>query len=97
MEEYALAEEPVSLNTKCKHAVINVDDEVGKAWVSDLSNAIAVSLSPLTDYQQSVWASDVAYAETSVFSCLLSMVVGDKGSFVPLIGQFNASNVLLLW
>ncbi|CDT92489.1 UDP-N-acetylmuramoyl-L-alanyl-D-glutamate--2,6-diaminopimelate ligase [Vibrio coralliirubri] len=94
MEEYALAKKSLFTEHKCKHAVINVDDEVGKAWMTDLSNAIAVSLLPLTGYQQSVWASDVAYAETGIkLSFDGSWGQGDLS--VPLIGQFNASNVLV--
>ncbi|WP_052880118.1 UDP-N-acetylmuramoyl-L-alanyl-D-glutamate--2,6-diaminopimelate ligase [Vibrio coralliirubri] len=94
MEEYALAKKSLFTEHKCKHAVINVDDEVGKAWMTDLSNAIAVSLLPLTGYQQSVWASDVAYAETGIKLCFDgSWGQGDLS--VPLIGQFNASNVLV--
>ena len=94
MEEYALAKKSLFTQHKCKHAVINVDDEVGKAWMSDLSNAIAVSLLPLSGYQQSVWASDVAYAETGIkLSFDGSWGQGDLS--VPLIGQFNASNVLV--
>ncbi|OEE90884.1 UDP-N-acetylmuramoyl-L-alanyl-D-glutamate--2,6-diaminopimelate ligase [Vibrio crassostreae] len=94
MEEYALAKKSLFTQHKCKHAVINVDDEIGKAWMSDLSNAIAVSLLPLTGYQQSVWASDVAYAETGIkLSFDGSWGQGDLS--VPLIGQFNASNVLV--
>ncbi|HAS27224.1 MAG TPA: UDP-N-acetylmuramoyl-L-alanyl-D-glutamate--2,6-diaminopimelate ligase, partial [Vibrio sp.] len=94
MEEYALAKKSLFTQHKCKHAVINVDDEVGKAWMSDLSNAIAVSLSPLTGYQQSVWASDVAYAETGI-QLSFDGNWGQGQLSVPLIGQFNASNVLV--
>lgn len=94
MEEYALAKKSLFTQHKCKHAVINVDDEVGKAWMSDLSNAIAVSLLPLSGYQQSVWASDVAYAETGI-KLNFDGSWGQGQLSVPLIGQFNASNVLV--
>ncbi|MCW0470568.1 hypothetical protein OH492_23195 [Vibrio chagasii] len=30
-----------------------------KAWIADLSNAVAVSLLPLSGYQRNQWASDV--------------------------------------
>ncbi|MFA0032185.1 UDP-N-acetylmuramoyl-L-alanyl-D-glutamate--2,6-diaminopimelate ligase [Vibrio sp. 10N.261.49.A12] len=94
MQEYALAKKSLFTQHKCKHAVINVDDEVGKAWMADLSNAIAVSLLPLSDYQQSVWASDVAYAETGI-KLAFDGSWGQGQLSVPLIGQFNASNVLV--
>ncbi|MEZ9503620.1 UDP-N-acetylmuramoyl-L-alanyl-D-glutamate--2,6-diaminopimelate ligase [Vibrio sp. 10N.286.51.B11] len=94
MEEYALAKMSLFTQHKCKHAVINVDDEVGKAWMPDLSNTIAVSLLPLMGYQQSVWASDVAYAETGI-KLSFDGSWGQGKLSVPLIGQFNASNVLV--
>ncbi|CAH7161136.1 UDP-N-acetylmuramoyl-L-alanyl-D-glutamate--2, 6-diaminopimelate ligase [Vibrio chagasii] len=94
MEEYALAKKSLFTQHNCKHAVINVDDEVGKAWTADLSNAVAVSLLPLSGYQQSVWASDVAYAETGI-KLAFDGSWGQGQLSVPLIGQFNASNVLV--
>ncbi|WP_373941652.1 UDP-N-acetylmuramoyl-L-alanyl-D-glutamate--2,6-diaminopimelate ligase [Vibrio chagasii] len=94
MEEYALAKKSLFTQHKCKHAVINVDDEVGKAWMADLSNAVAVSLLPLSGYQQSVWASDVGYAETGI-KLAFDGSWGQGQLSVPLIGQFNASNVLV--
>ena len=94
MEEYALAKQSLFTKHHCQHAIINADDPVGLAWLSELSDAVAVSLNPITDRANAVWASDVAYAETGI-RMDFDGAWGTGSLQVPLIGQFNASNVLV--
>ncbi|KGY13678.1 UDP-N-acetylmuramoylalanyl-D-glutamate--2,6-diaminopimelate ligase [Vibrio tubiashii] len=93
MEEYAEAKFSLFEQHNCKQAVINIDDPVGADWFERLDSAIAVTLKP-SEHTQAVWAKKVSYSESGIelsfggaFGC---------GSFsVPLIGEFNANNVLL--
>jgi UDP-N-acetylmuramoyl-L-alanyl-D-glutamate--2,6-diaminopimelate ligase len=94
MEEYALAKQSLFTQHHCQHAIINADDPVGLAWLSELPDAVAVSLNPMTDRANAVWASDVAYAETGI-RMDFDGAWGTGSLQVPLIGQFNASNVLV--
>ncbi|WP_261903590.1 UDP-N-acetylmuramoyl-L-alanyl-D-glutamate--2,6-diaminopimelate ligase [Vibrio fortis] len=94
MEEYALAKQTLFTQHHCQHAIINADDPVGLAWLSELPDAVAVSLNPMTDRANAVWASDVAYAETGI-RMDFGGAWGTGSLQVPLIGQFNASNVLV--
>lgn len=93
MEEYANAKFSLFSQHQCKAAVINVDDEVGACWIQRLDSAIAVSLQP-TDYPNAVWAQSVSYSEAGITLSIDGMF--GRGEFtVALIGEFNASNVLV--
>ncbi|MGY5539619.1 UDP-N-acetylmuramoyl-L-alanyl-D-glutamate--2,6-diaminopimelate ligase [Vibrio brasiliensis] len=93
MEEYAEAKFSLFSQHQCKAAVINVDDEVGACWIQRLDSAIAVSLQP-TDSPNAVWAQSVSYSEAGITLSIDGMF--GRGEFtVALIGEFNASNVLV--
>ncbi|MFM2590845.1 UDP-N-acetylmuramoyl-L-alanyl-D-glutamate--2,6-diaminopimelate ligase [Vibrio sp. TBV020] len=93
MEEYAEAKFSLFSEHKCHNAVINIDDPVGRLWIERLDNAIAVSLKPTTT-ERAVWAKSVAYSESGITLSIDGMF-GAGDCVVPLIGEFNASNVLL--
>ncbi len=94
MYEYSLAKKQLFTAHQCQHAVINVDDSVGQAWVSDLANAVAVSLESKPMVSKSIWASKVSYSENGI--CLEFDGYWGKGVLhTGLIGQFNASNIVL--
>ncbi|KOO14672.1 UDP-N-acetylmuramoylalanyl-D-glutamate--2,6-diaminopimelate ligase [Vibrio xuii] len=93
MEEYAEAKFSLFSEHNCHNAVINIDDQVGSRWVERLDNAIAVSLKPTT-IERAVWAKSVAYSESGITLSIDGMF-GAGDCVVPLIGEFNASNVLL--
>ncbi len=94
MEEYASAKFTLFTQHQCEKAIINVDDEVGADWAKELTNAIAVSLTPASEYENAVWANNVGYAESGI-------TIGFDGKFgsgelyAPLIGEFNATNLML--
>ncbi len=94
MEDYASAKFTLFTQHQCEMAIINVDDEVGAGWAKTLPNAIAVSLTPTTEFKNALWASHVSYAESGI-------TIGFDGKFgsgelyAPLIGEFNAANLML--
>ncbi len=94
MEDYASAKFSLFTQHQCEQAIINVDDQVGASWTKELTNAIAVSLTPTSEYENAIWANNIAYAESGI-------TIGFDGKFgsgelyAPLIGEFNAANLLL--
>lgn len=93
MEEYARAKLSLFTEHHCEHAVINVDDEIGLAWSESLPTSLAVSLQPNV-LKHGVWATEVHYSEAGI-SLTFDGHFGQGHFTVPLIGEFNASNVLL--
>ncbi|HGF4936286.1 TPA: UDP-N-acetylmuramoyl-L-alanyl-D-glutamate--2,6-diaminopimelate ligase [Vibrio parahaemolyticus] len=94
MEEYANAKLTLFTQHQCDQAIINVDDEVGAAWAKQLTNAIAVSLAPTTEFKHALWASQVAYAESGI-TIRFDGQFGEGTLHAPLIGEFNAANLML--
>ncbi|WP_117235860.1 UDP-N-acetylmuramoyl-L-alanyl-D-glutamate--2,6-diaminopimelate ligase [Vibrio maerlii] len=98
MEEYALAKKLLFTTHNTANQVINADDKVGAEWLSEMPEAIAVSLdeAKVSQYSQNqvLYAERVQYSEQGIEMD----VAGSFGSGVlnaPLIGQFNASNILV--
>lgn len=94
MEDYASAKLTLFTQHQCEKAIINVDDEVGAAWARELTNAIAVSLTPTSEYKNALWANRVAYAESGITIGFDGMF-GTGELYAPLIGEFNAANLML--
>ncbi|MCG3758303.1 UDP-N-acetylmuramoyl-L-alanyl-D-glutamate--2,6-diaminopimelate ligase [Vibrio cincinnatiensis] len=94
MEAYAEAKLSLFTEHDCQQAIINVDDPVGASWGRRLPRAIGVSLHTQPNTQQALWATSVHYAENGI-SLDFSGEWGEGHLDVPLIGEFNAGNVLL--
>ncbi|MGF1722179.1 UDP-N-acetylmuramoyl-L-alanyl-D-glutamate--2,6-diaminopimelate ligase [Vibrio kyushuensis] len=94
MHEYGEAKKALFTKHHCETAVINIDDPVGASWCKDLPNAIGVSLMPNANEQGYVYATDVQYSEAGI-TLTFSGQFGDGSFTSPLIGEFNASNLLL--
>ncbi|MGR5132786.1 UDP-N-acetylmuramoyl-L-alanyl-D-glutamate--2,6-diaminopimelate ligase [Vibrio alfacsensis] len=94
MEEYANAKLTLFTEHQCEHAIINVDDVVGAAWAKQLSNALAVSLKPHCEFEQAVFANHIAYAESGI-TIEFDGKFGCGTLHAPLIGEFNAANLML--
>lgn len=94
MEAYADAKLSLFTEHHCQQAIINVDDPVGASWVATLPHAIGVSLHTQPSTQQALWATSVQYAEKGI-SLAFAGSWGTGHLNVPLIGEFNAGNVLL--
>ncbi|MEH0742208.1 UDP-N-acetylmuramoyl-L-alanyl-D-glutamate--2,6-diaminopimelate ligase [Vibrio cholerae] len=93
MDEYARAKQMLFTDHACQHAIINADDAVGAQWLTQLDHATAVSLSPTT-HKRAVFAHHVLYSEQGI-ELHFDGLYGQGELQVPLIGQFNASNVLV--
>ncbi|MGV3001763.1 UDP-N-acetylmuramoyl-L-alanyl-D-glutamate--2,6-diaminopimelate ligase [Vibrio sp.] len=106
MEEYAEAKFSLFSQHDCQHQIINADDEVGQQWLQRLPDAIAVSLikpqlssrSPDSTHPASthdcLWANEVHYSDAGI-SLSIDGHWGAADLQVPLIGAFNASNLLV--
>ena len=93
MEEYARAKLSLFTAHDCAKAVINIDDAVGASWVELLDDCTPVSLSPI-QAGKGVFATQVQYSEAGI-TLNFSGQYGDGSFTVPLIGEFNANNVLV--
>ncbi len=93
MEEYGRAKFSLFEQHQCQHAVINVDDPVGQQWMAKLDDAVAVSLTP-TVFSNSLYATAVEYSESGI-SLSFAGMYGEGHFTVPLIGEFNANNILV--
>lgn len=96
MQEYAQAKLSLFTQHQCQHQIINADDEVGKQWLEQLPEAIAVSLSaPSTKLaHKAIWATQVDYSDSGI----TLDIDGDWGQVqlrASLIGAFNASNLMV--
>lgn len=94
MQEYAKAKQLLFTDHQCAQPVFNVDDPVGAQFFLQRPDAIAVSLQGPVEAQKALWASQVVYRDHG----LELSVDGHWGQgtlTVPLIGEFNAMNVLL--
>ncbi|OEF10319.1 UDP-N-acetylmuramoyl-L-alanyl-D-glutamate--2,6-diaminopimelate ligase [Vibrio genomosp. F10] len=94
MHEYGEAKKTLFTQHQCGTAVINIDDPVGLAWCDEFANAVGVSLSLCSDVKNTVFATDVKYQESGI-TLTFSGKFGDGSFTAPLIGEFNASNLLL--
>ncbi|WP_428772938.1 UDP-N-acetylmuramoyl-L-alanyl-D-glutamate--2,6-diaminopimelate ligase [Vibrio sp.] len=94
MEQYADAKLSLFTRHNCQQAVINIDDEVGRQWIEQLLSATAVSLQPVTGRADAVWAESIRYSEAGI-SMTVAGRYGRGELNTALIGEFNASNVLL--
>ncbi|MGF1753240.1 UDP-N-acetylmuramoyl-L-alanyl-D-glutamate--2,6-diaminopimelate ligase [Vibrio makurazakiensis] len=94
MDDYALAKLSLFTEHECKDSVINIDDAVGLKWMTSLPNAVAVSLNEEPNSKQCLWAKEIEYAETGI-TIQFDGTWGQGVLCAPLIGEFNASNLML--
>ncbi len=99
MQEYAKAKLSLFTEHNCKTAVINADDKVGMQWLENLTDAIAVSMerqpeSSRSENFRSLWAKQVSYSDSGI-TMSVDGYWGEGKLTAPLIGAFNASNILL--
>ncbi len=93
MEEYARAKFSLFTEHQCENAIINIDDKVGKEWSTKLPHAVGISLKSVPETERALWATHVQYAETGI-TLTFDGYWGTGELHVPLIGEFNASNVI---
>ncbi|MGF1805262.1 UDP-N-acetylmuramoyl-L-alanyl-D-glutamate--2,6-diaminopimelate ligase [Aliivibrio sifiae] len=97
MTNYAEAKKLLFTSHQPKYSIINADDIVGASWLKEMPYAIAVSLNKEGVEHHSgkkVFATSVAYSSEGIHLSLTSDW-GEADLSVPLIGAFNASNILV--
>lgn len=94
MDAYAQAKLTLFTEHDRQQAILNLDDQVGAQWYQTLQGAIGVSLSPYQGDGKVVWARSVAYAESGI-KIEYDGCFGSGCLNAPLIGEFNATNLLL--
>ncbi|MDP8033466.1 UDP-N-acetylmuramoyl-L-alanyl-D-glutamate--2,6-diaminopimelate ligase [Pasteurella atlantica] len=96
MDEYKAAKFRLFNELTTQHKVINFDDEVGKKWLENLPNAIAVSCDPTVKITQQQWlqATNITFTQQGA-SIEFSSSWGNGKIDSKLIGAFNVSNLLI--
>ena len=97
MANYAEAKKLLFTSLCPKYSIINADDTVGASWLKELPNAVGVSLNEgnLSFHSdKKVFATSVIYS-TDGIQISLNSDWGSANLSVPLIGAFNASNILV--
>ena len=101
MDAYAAVKHRFLAEWPIKHLVINADDPLGEEWLSEFApekSLFAYSVSPPTSLivegvEGLVYAEQVELTTQGIRAHVFSPW-GEGPLFVPLIGQFNLSNVL---
>ncbi|CZF83530.1 UDP-N-acetylmuramoyl-L-alanyl-D-glutamate--2, 6-diaminopimelate ligase [Grimontia celer] len=97
MEAYAEAKLRLFTHYGSPVSVINVDDPVGANWVSNMPEAVAVSLSESNVHAhegRKLWLTSVDYA-TSGVTISFDSSWGAGQYTAPLVGEFNVMNLLV--
>jgi len=94
MEAYEEAKLTLFTQHKCANAIINADDQVGARWLTELEDAVAVSIEGAVSHDKALWAEQVLYSEDGI-TISLNGYWGEGELKAPLIGAFNASNLML--
>ncbi|WP_311567744.1 UDP-N-acetylmuramoyl-L-alanyl-D-glutamate--2,6-diaminopimelate ligase [Photobacterium arenosum] len=97
MASYAAAKQSLFTEHSAGIAVINADDDVGRRWLNELHDAVAVATesSHLSGHSgKALWLTAVSYSTQGVTVSFDSS--WGQGDFTaPLVGAFNVSNLLL--
>lgn len=97
MENYATAKKRLFSELNSTHQIINADDEIGAQWLSELTNAVAVSCNPEFQPTQKTWLKLTALSFGNQGANIqFSSSWGDGELKSRLIGVFNVSNLLLV-
>ena len=93
MESYARAKRRLFKQAGLKQAVINADDEVGRQWLAELPSATSYGLNKYDGKTPDIYASKL---ELSVMGLRMEVTTpaGEGVLNSPLLGRFNASNLL---
>ncbi|KLV06214.1 UDP-N-acetylmuramoylalanyl-D-glutamate--2,6-diaminopimelate ligase [Photobacterium aquae] len=97
MASYAEAKKQLFTTHECGVAVINADDPVGRAWLVDLPQAVAVTMekgAAAFHHGNKLWLEDVAYSTRGV-TVEFGSSWGNGQFTAPLVGAFNVMNLML--
>lgn len=103
MHAYALAKQSLFKSHHCRHCVVNIDDAVGLAWVQEndwnghVQSIICVSLqsidAKLRANHHYIYATDISFTNQGI-DIEFESSWGKAHFQAPLIGEFNAMNLL---
>ena len=95
MDAYAAAKYQIFSHSKPENCIINIDDETGANWASKMSDCVVFGIDNRLDTHSGrfVYASDVKYHSHGITISIHSSW-GDGVISAPLLGKFNASNLL---
>lgn len=98
MENYALAKKRLFTELNSRHQIINADDPVGANWLQDLPQAVAVSCNKNFVSTQQKWlkATQIQFSPQGAIIHFQSSW-GEGILQSQLIGEFNVSNLLLVF
>ena len=97
MAAYADAKKRLFTELPSQYQIINADDEIGRAWLQELPDAVAVSCDPDFQPQQKNWLKSTALSFTGHGAEIeFASAWGDGKLESRLIGAFNVSNLLLV-
>ncbi|HDR1055861.1 TPA: UDP-N-acetylmuramoyl-L-alanyl-D-glutamate--2,6-diaminopimelate ligase [Pasteurella multocida] len=98
MENYALAKKRLFTELHSQHQIINADDSVGQTWLQEQPNAVAVSCQADFQPHQAHWLKATAIQFNHQGARIQFESSWGKGELhSALIGQFNVSNLLLVF
>lgn len=97
MHNYAQAKKLLFTEHKTQHSVLNIDDAIGREFALEIDNSVGVALdkknlTATTDKQ--LWAEELHFTNQGL-GIRFDSSWGRGELHVSLIGDFNASNVLL--
>lgn len=93
MENYAKAKFELFKMVKAEDSVINVDDPVGRQFLEQLPGALSFSCHELKTEQNIIFARSIVYHRDGI-TVQVDGSYGNAELTVPLIGSFNAENLL---
>ncbi|PSV31708.1 UDP-N-acetylmuramoyl-L-alanyl-D-glutamate--2,6-diaminopimelate ligase [Photobacterium sp. GB-72] len=97
MQNYADAKKSLFTEHQSGIAIINADDAVGASWLKDIPNAVAVAIDPQAVVNHAglkLWATEVQFSTQGV-TIEFDSSWGQGKFTAPLVGSFNATNLLL--
>lgn len=97
MASYACAKKTLFTEHQAGVAVINADDVVGRAWLGELPQAVAVASEQALIAAHpgpALWLEQVSYTTQGV-SVVFDSTWGAGELTAPLVGSFNVSNLML--
>ncbi|PJG85571.1 UDP-N-acetylmuramoyl-L-alanyl-D-glutamate--2,6-diaminopimelate ligase [Conservatibacter flavescens] len=97
MDAYAAAKKRLFSELETIHKIINADDEIGRKWLKELPDGIAVSCQPDFIPMQKKWLKVTALTfNQGGVHIKFDSYWGNGELQSPLIGAFNVSNLLLV-
>ena len=93
MTSYADAKRKLFSLPGLRSAVINIDDNLGKKLVSEFSNKLNLITYSVSSSKADIYAKDTEFNFDSINTTVVTPF-GSSRISVPLLGEFNVSNIL---